>query len=389
MARPSETSSKAVRLLEDRIEHIETLLERLDQQSKGSLPESKSDSAVGFCGLPMTPDRTFDPHVSFQREQLIRYIDKKWVNGTTLRYYFFQEGAFGGNKANIELVREAFEVWENVGIGISFEEEEDIGEAEIRIGFKRGDGAWSYVGRDVIDIPGQHERTMNFGWDLRHDPRGIDTPVHEIGHTLGFPHEHQNPFAGIVWDEEAVYKFFEGPPNFWSRDRTFHNVLRKLSTRDVEGSDWDPDSVMHYGFPANLILEPKKYQDGLTPAPGLSATDRSEVQKFYPKSEAHKTTKLEAFRSHVLDAEPADQRNFLLKPPESRTYQISAFGEADLLMVLFRIDKNTSRYVAGSDDSGTEDNASLQVRLEAGQEYLLRVRMFASYGTESAAIMYW
>jgi len=34
---------------------------------------------------------------------------------------------------------------------------------------------------------------------------GLDTAVHEIGHSLGFPHEYQNPKAGIVWNEEAVY----------------------------------------------------------------------------------------------------------------------------------------------------------------------------------------
>ena len=53
---------------------------------------------------------------------------------------------------------------------------------------------------------------MNFGWDLT-QPGEIDTAIHEIGHTLGFPHEHQNPHAGIVWDEEAVYAALAQPPN--------------------------------------------------------------------------------------------------------------------------------------------------------------------------------
>ncbi len=138
-----------------------------------------------------------------------------------------------------DLVREAFKVWEDVRIGITFEETTDISEAEIRIGFLQDGRSWSYVGRDVIDIPGQYERTMNFGWDLTRDRRGVDTPVHEIGHTLGFPHEHQNPFSGIVWNEEAVYQYFGGPPNNWPRETTLHNVLRKLTASSVTGSDSD------------------------------------------------------------------------------------------------------------------------------------------------------
>ena len=72
---------------------------------------------------------------------------------------------------------------------------------------------------------------MNFGWGLTSDPRREIAAVHEIGHTLGFPHEHQNPFAGIVWDEPAVYNTFAAPPNSWPQATTFHNIIRKISTR--------------------------------------------------------------------------------------------------------------------------------------------------------------
>jgi len=59
-------------------------------------------------------------------------------------------------------------------------------------------------------------------------------------------HEHQNPFAGIQWHEEAVYQSLGGPPNNWSRDKTFHNILGKARPESGPGSSWDPDSIMEY-----------------------------------------------------------------------------------------------------------------------------------------------
>jgi hypothetical protein len=265
--------------------------------------------------------------VSPERARLIRSIAKKWVNGTKLRYYFFESGPNSGGNEQKEIVRQGFEVWKKVGIGIKFEEVRNISEAEIRIGFVQGDGAWSYVGRDTIDIPKQGERTMNFGWDLRADPRAVDVPVHEIRHALGFPHEHQNPFAGIVWDEEAVYKYFGGPPNNWDRDTTFYNVLRKLATGEVEGSKWDPNSIMHYAFAAGLIEKPVEYHNGLNPAGGLSEQDVLQVRLFYPPLDESSYTELKPFRSEILSLAPAEQKNFAINPSATRSYTIATFGE--------------------------------------------------------------
>jgi hypothetical protein len=371
-----------------RIEALERRLQVPGSQQNGH--GSVEAGVQSYCALPEVPEPEMDASVSPHRASLIRYIGKKWVNGTKLRYYFFETGEFSANNVQKDLVRKGFQVWKDVGIGIEFEEVTQISEAEIRIGFLQGDGAWSYVGRDILTIPGQSERTMNFGWDLTADPRGVDTPVHEIGHTLGFPHEHQNPFAGIEWDEEAVYRYFGGPPNNWPRQRTYHNILRKLSEGEVDGSTWDPDSIMHYSFPGNLIRQPEQYRTtGIRPRLGLSEHDIAQAKLFYPPLVESTYPALKPFRSEALSLSPGEQKNFRVEPDATRTYTIQTFGDADTVMVLFEDQNGDLRYVAGDDDSGKDRNASIRVRLYRGHQYVLRIRLYLNYSAGSTAVMVW
>lgn len=375
---------------------LEQLIKRIDRiESKLGLSGGSSDTGQGdnaaqrFCTLPQVPPRIFAPDVSIDRMRLIQFIGKKWVNGTKLRYYFFESGSYSAGNDQKDMVRQGFEVWKKVGIGIKFEEVRNISEAEIRIGFLQGDGAWSYVGRDIIDIPGQGERTMNFGWDLRQDPRGVDVPVHEIGHTLGFPHEHQNPFAGIVWNEEAVYRYFGGPPNNWSRETTFYNVLRKLATGEVQGSQWDSNSIMHYAFAAGLIDQPAQYRNGIRPAGGLSERDLQQVRLFYPPLDDSNYPELKPSHSEPLSLAPAEQKNFVINPPATRNYTIQTFGKSDTVMVLFEDQNGDLKYVAGDDDSGTDFNAQIKVRLYQGRRYVLRIRLYSNYAAGETSVMLW
>jgi len=232
-----------------------------------------------LCAEPSVPERPVASDVSGMRLSLVRMNEKKWANGTVLHYYFFQGAPWGADNTQMQAARDAFKTWKNLGIGLEFEEVHHPTDAEIRIGFDPNDGAWSYVGRDNIDYweaKNPDNRTMNFGWDLT-TPYGRDTALHEIGHALGFPHEHQNPMAGIVWDEEAVLDEFSGPPNNWAEPTIRHNILRKLPFDQVTGSAWDRNSVMHYRFGPGLILKPEELgRTGLIPEPGLSEPDKTE-----------------------------------------------------------------------------------------------------------------
>jgi len=311
-----------------------------------------------------------------------------WVNGTNLTYFFFKKPAHwhGGNKQE-QAVRDAMATWMKLGIGITFEEVDNAADAMIRIGFDRNDGSWSYVGRDCIDIARDPaERTINYGWDLT-TPYGRDTALHELGHALGFPHEHQNPLAGIVWDEERVYESLGGPPNNWPRDKTFWNIIRKIPANTVDGSDWDKDSIMHYQFEAGMIKQPSVYQtQPLIPAGGLSQLDIETATRLYPPL-AEQVPELRPFESQRFTIAASEQVDFIIKPSVSRKYTLQTFGEMDTVMVLFEERDGSQEYIAGDDDSGLDYNAKIVVRLLRDRQYLVRTRLYYTAAQGSGAIM--
>ena len=205
------------------------------------------------------PRPLFEEGVSIERMDAVLSHGRKWVNHTHIHYFVFDRGVWRGSDEAHAVVRQAFDTWKAVGIGLTFTEVEDIEEAEIRIGFRRGLGSWSYIGTDALQI-GQHKPTMNFGWNITQPgPNGLDTALHEIGHALGLSHEHQNNNAGIVWNETAVYEHYKTTQNpSWDKDKTFNNILRKLSVEDVLGLKWDPNSIMHYKVAPGLIDRPDR-----------------------------------------------------------------------------------------------------------------------------------
>ena len=374
-------------------------------QSSTSSGAGEASQRRAFCTLVEAPVRELSPNVHAGRARAILRNDKKWVNGTILHYYFFHRASDGERvflangrsqwrswtttQAERDVVRKAFELWSKVGIGLEFKEVERRDDAEIRIGFMRGDGAWSYVGRDVLG-PGPNERTMNFGWDLTSSSLEIDTAVHEIGHTLGLPHEHQNPHAGIVWNEDAVYAALAAPPNNWSRETTYHNIIRKIDPDEVQGSNWDPDSIMHYPFEAGLITSPSKYRTrALDPAPGLSARDRTWVKTFYPPLKKNDYQELKPVQPVSLNILAGQQLNLTIKPTVTRSYNIRTFGETDTVMVLFEERNGELRYLSGDDDSGEDYNASFSIKLIEGRQYVLRVRLYYSHHAGETAVMMW
>jgi len=357
-------------------------------------PASEAAPApIRYCSQPVQTPRRFDPNVAPGRASAILGADKKWVAGTQLTYYCFKKGdsvasAWQGSAADMAAVDKAFEEWASLGIGLSFKRVPEASDAMVRIGFDPQDGSWSYVGRDVLNTKSPSARTMNFGWALT-TAYGYDTALHEIGHTLGLQHEHQNPNAGISWNTQAVLDYFKGPPNSWDEQQINWNILRKIPLAEIKGTNWDPDSVMEYQFGPGLIQAPAKYQAGLQPKGGLSAADKAWIVESYPGVKPNKVSELKVGLSQLLKLAAGETRVFDFTPTRTRTYNIGTFGTADTVLVLFEVTDAGNVQIAENDDSGTDTNGKLRLRLQKGRRHQIGVRLYYADAAEETSILVW
>ncbi len=149
----------------------------------------------------------------------------------------------------------------------------------IRISFVADSGSWSTVGTDCNVLP-DSEPTMNFGWlrDNTDDGEWERVVVHEFGHAMGCIHEHQNPAKGIKWNKPAVYKYFAGPPNNWSKAEVDSNIFNKYSKNITQFTEVDNDSIMMYFFPPEFTLD----GFGTPENKHLSPVDIDFIRKQYP-----------------------------------------------------------------------------------------------------------
>lgn len=325
-----------------------------------------------MCGLPIVAPLKLPKNLGARRTSAILQTHNKWASGTVLHYYFIDRGA--ALASQMDQVRKGFQHWKDQGIGLEFVEVQSAQEAEIRITFTQGAGSHSYVGTDNLGIA-KSKATMNFGWSLTDTDWGWATTLHEIGHALGMPHEHQNPKAGIVWDEPKVLDAYSKPPNKWDAAKTRFNIIRKLPESSISaGSTWDPKSIMHYPIQPGLIKSPAPYTTQGTPRnTKLSPDDVAYIKAFYPPVPKNPPV-LETAKQSPISDKVGGQVDFTLKPTETRKYTLETSGEADTRIVLFEKKLGLPSYLSADDDSGEDKNAKIVISLTKGRTYIARVR---------------
>ena len=202
---------------------------------------------------------------------------KFWSVGQVLKCRFLDGSA--KQKKRVEAIAHEWEQFSTVQLKFV-----TTGAADIRISFKADPGSWSAVGNDALveeyfkkDAP-----TMNYGWlaDDTDEAEYRRVVLHEFGHTLGAIHEHQNPAVSLKWDTKAVYKYFSGPPNNWSKADIDSNILSRYSKTQTNFTKFDPKSIMLYEFPPELFLDHK----GTSGNGELSTTDKAFMKKTYNKT---------------------------------------------------------------------------------------------------------
>jgi hypothetical protein len=295
----------------------------------------------------------------------ILVIRKMWPNGQTLGVRFM-----GGTPEQKTLAQEQADWWsQHANLKFEFNNAAD---AQIRISFDPSDGAWSFVGTDCLNIP-KNQATMNLGF------QDGGTSGHEFGHAIGLGHEHQNPAGGIEWNEDVVIRDLAGAPNFWTPEQTRHNVIRKYNIDQINGTEFDADSIMLYAFPGSWTKSGQSTHANEV----LSHLDTAFIasELAYPPGEIPEPVDLPVIDTAGITAsigKAGEEDMFKFTATTADRYTIETGGQTDVVMKLFG-PGSTTDLIAEDDDGGAGRNSRIVADLSPG-EYFVQIRHYNTAG---------
>lgn len=209
------------------------------------------------------------------RDRAVFLGETRWETGETIKIAFID--GTPEQRAHVQAVAQKWTKYAN----LVFQWNVPLEESDVRVAFKEGAGSWSFLGAQNRGVA-RDNPTMNLGWEpLNPQPQeNVATILHEFGHMLGLAHEHMNPNIKFTWNRQAVINDLSGPPNNWSEATIEYNVLNKIpaDTPELSASEFDPQSIMLYGFPASWTNEGVSASGNSK----ISLQDKIMMSKMYP-----------------------------------------------------------------------------------------------------------
>jgi len=108
---------------------------------------------------------------------------------------------------------------------------------------------------------------------------------------------------------------------------------------------------------------------------------------FYPSQNVKNDILVTAMASYPIDADNCEQQNYIFKPEATKKYTIQTVGQLDTVMVLSEKIGTELKYVAGDDNSGTDNNALISATLSKGKTYIIKVKVYYKKPGEKTALM--
>jgi hypothetical protein len=181
--------------------------------------------------------------------------DKRWPNGSTLRLSFLDGDP--NLQAQVAAVATQWTKFANLNFNFlnGFDPNSDVlisFNNQYRPGGARA--SWSLIGQDCANPQArQGGPSMYLFNDFQTNDELNRIVLHEFGHTLGLIHEHKSIASTLQFDVQKTIAYF-GSGAGLSPDDVMEQVINRDYTA-TSYTDFDPDSIMLYEFPAEIMLD--------------------------------------------------------------------------------------------------------------------------------------